>query len=282
MNLKEYANKAFGQNFLKDETYVERIIQSMPDKTDRVVEIGPGLGDLTKKLIEVKDVTAYEVDSRSCRYLQQTFKPQLANKRLQLIEGDVLEHWQGNLYASEYDLVANLPYYIATAIILKALEDENCRSILVMVQKEVALRFAAHTGEKAFCALSVLTQSAGSGQIMFDVPPQAFEPPPKVTSSILLIDKTVSLKDKQFDAFLKVCFKQPRKTLLKNLSATYDKELLQRLFEKFELQATIRPHQVETPLYHHLYDRLKGEENGKQNTKSKSRTKQSKQSKYSS
>ena len=264
MNLAEYAKKSFGQNFLKDETYVNKIIQSMPHKSDHIVEIGPGLGDLTKKLIEVKDVTAYEVDSRSCQILRQSFRNQIANKRLQLIEGDVLEFWQENLHTSSYDMVANLPYYIATTIILKAFEDENCTSILVMVQKEVALKFAAQVGDREFSALSVLTQSVGCGQLLFDVPPQAFVPPPKVTSSILLIEKRRSFQDKGFQDFLKVAFKQPRKTLYKNLSIKYQKAQLQLLFETFDIPQNFRPHQVETPLYHHLYDRLKGEENGKQ------------------
>lgn len=263
MNLKEYAKKEYGQNFLKDETYVEKIIQSMPNSANHIVEIGPGLGDLTKKLIEVKDVTAYEVDSRSCQFLRQTFKPQLDLERLRLIEGDVLELWQENLYCDTYDLVANLPYYIATTIILKALEDENCRSILVMVQKEVALKFAASAGDKEFSALSVLTQSVGSGEIMFDVPPQAFEPPPKVTSSVLLIQKKKSLKDKDFQSFLKTAFKQPRKTLYKNLSADYSKVELQKAFEQLDIKQNFRPHQLVTPLFHHLYDTIKGEENGR-------------------
>jgi len=264
INLTEYAKKAYGQNFLKDEIYIEKIIQSMPKTTNHLVEIGPGLGDLTKKLIEVKDVTAYEVDSRSCKYLRETFEPQIAKKRLQLIEGDVLESWQENLYATSYDLVANLPYYIATTIILKAFEDENCKTILVMVQKEVALKFAAQVGDREFSALSVLTQSVGSGKLLFDVPPQAFVPPPKVTSSILLIEKQRSLTDKSFQKFLKVAFKQPRKTLMKNLSSQYPKIKLQKVFEMLEIAQNFRPHQVETPLYHHLYERLKGEENGKQ------------------
>jgi 16S rRNA (adenine1518-N6/adenine1519-N6)-dimethyltransferase len=266
VNLKEYAKKEYGQNFLKDSLYVEKIIQSMPDTATHVVEIGPGLGDLTKKLVEVKDVTAYEVDSRSCRILREMFKPQLANKRLQLVEGDVLEFWQEHLHDAKYDMVANLPYYIATTIILKALEDENCTSVLVMVQKEVALKFAAQAGDREFSALSVLTQSVGSANVEFDVPPQAFEPPPKVTSSVLLIKKTASLKDKDFQSFLKVAFKQPRKTLMKNLSSDFQKEELQKLFEASGIKPAIRPHQVETPLYHHLYERLKGEKNGRNDT----------------
>ncbi len=263
INLKEYAKKEFGQNFLKDEYYIDRIIQSMPDTADHVVEIGPGLGDLTKKLIQVKDVTAFEVDTRSCRYLQDMFAKEDGNHDFRLVEADVLKCWEESLVECTYDLVANLPYYIATNIILRALEDGNCKSILVMVQKEVALKFAAQAGEKEFSALSVLTQSVGNARVCFDVEPEAFEPPPKVVSSVLLIEKETDLTDRDFQRFLKVAFKQPRKTLMKNLSALYPKQELQTLFEAARIDPKLRPHQLVTPEYHRLYERLKGVDNGR-------------------
>jgi 16S rRNA (adenine1518-N6/adenine1519-N6)-dimethyltransferase len=170
----------------------------------------------------------------------------------------VLERWEsGELLDEPYHLVANLPYYIATNIILKALKDEHCRSILVMVQKEVADKFAANAGEKAFSALSVLADSVGKASVCFEVEPEAFVPPPKVTSAVLLIEKNETINDEKFESFLRVAFAQPRKKLSKNLMARFPKALVAEVFSQQELDSNLRPHEVETSIYHHLYNAMK-------------------------
>jgi len=256
-NLSEFANKRFGQNFLKNDAIIKRIIQSIPNDDLRVAEIGPGLGDLTKELVLTRNVTAFEVDKRLCEHLQNTFSEALHTATLTINCGDVLERWESNKLLNEnYHLVANLPYYIATNIILKALKDEHCQSVLVMVQKEVAEKFSAQAGEKAFSGLSVLTQTVGFGELLFDVGSENFVPPPKVTSSILLIRKNRSEDNKGFEDFLKVAFKQPRKKLSKNLSINYPKDKVEAELQKLEVSLTIRPHEAETSMYHHLYTEL--------------------------
>ncbi len=257
-NLSQFANKRYGQNFLKSDVVVREIIQSMPNDTRRVVEIGPGLGDLTKELVRVRSVTAFEVDKRLCEHLQTEFSDPISTGDLVLNCGDVLERWEErSLVDEEYHLVANLPYYIATNIILKAFKDPNCRSVLVMVQKEVAVKFSAKVSQKEFSALSVLTQTIGEAHICFDVPREAFVPPPNVTSSVLFIRKENTEDDKNFEDFLKIAFKQPRKKLSKNLSVTFDKDTIGRLFENLGLKPNLRPHEAETTIYHHLYNELK-------------------------
>jgi len=256
-NLSEFANKRFGQNFLKNDAIIKRIIQSIPNDDLRVAEIGPGLGDLTKELVLTRNVTAFEVDKRLCEHLQTAFSEALHTATLTINCGDVLERWESNKLLNEnYHLVANLPYYIATNIILKALKDEHCQSVLVMVQKEVAEKFSAQAGEKAFSGLSVLTQTVGFGELLFDVGSENFVPPPKVTSSILLIRKNRSEDNKGFEDFLKVAFKQPRKKLSKNLSINYPKDKVEAELQKLEVSLTIRPHEAETSMYHHLYTEL--------------------------
>jgi 16S rRNA (adenine1518-N6/adenine1519-N6)-dimethyltransferase len=163
-----------------------------------------------------------------------------------------------------YHLVANLPYYIATNIVLRALKDPFCQSLLVMVQKEVAEKFAARPGERAFSALAVLAQSCGDARRLFDVPPEAFVPAPKVMSSVLQIVKHCSLGDAAFEEFLKTAFAQPRKTLAKNLSARYDKSGVKAALERLGLAPSVRPHEVATSLYHHLYNALKGDTDGRE------------------
>ncbi len=247
------AKKRFGQNFLRDESVLSQIIQSMPLTPHRIAEIGPGLGDLTKYLVDVKSVTAFEVDTDLCKHLQHHFADAIATSKLTLRCGDVLETWKSELLDEPYDLVANLPYYIATNIILKALADPACKNMLVMIQREVAEKFSATPNEKAFGALSVIAQSVADIEIVLHVPPTAFEPAPKVDSAVLLISKRTNRNDEGFEDFLRVAFTQPRKTLNKNLTACYDGETLTRAFETLGLEKTIRPHQLRTSDFHQLY-----------------------------
>jgi len=220
------AKKRFGQNFLKDESVLRKIIEAMPNNNNKIVEIGPGLGDLTKFLVNVKSVVAFEVDTDLCKRLDLKFKSEIQSKKLVLHCGDVLQNWHHRLLCEPYDLIANLPYYIATNIILRALADPMCENILVMVQHEVAKKFSASSGESSFSALSVLTQSVGSASIVIDVPPAAFEPMPKVQSSV------------------------------KNLSSKYEKSLLLDIFKSQNLLHNIRPHQITAGDYHQLYKKL--------------------------
>jgi len=281
-NLAEFASKKFGQNFLKNDYYLQKIIQAMPKDNLKVAEIGPGLGDLTKELVKARNVTAFEVDKRLCEHLNNAFEEPIRHGNFELRCGDVLERWEsGSLLDEPYHLVANLPYYIATNIILKAFKDEQCRSVLVMVQKEVAVKFAAVAGEKAFSALSVLAATVGKATLCFEVEREAFVPPPNVTSAVLLIEKNCSFDDERFEAFLKIAFSQPRKKLSKNLMTAFPKILVEKTFAELELPSTMRPHEAETSIYHHIYNELKDNLDGKQQAKqrklSKSRAKNARQ-----
>ncbi|HEX5623882.1 MAG TPA: 16S rRNA (adenine(1518)-N(6)/adenine(1519)-N(6))-dimethyltransferase RsmA [Sulfuricurvum sp.] len=256
-NRSAIAKKKFGQNFLRDETVLSQIIQSMPHTSNRIAEIGPGLGDLTKYLVDVKSVTAFEVDTDLCKHLQHHFADAIATNRLTLQCGDVLEHWKSQLLDEPYDLVANLPYYIATNIILKALADPACQNLLVMIQREVAEKFSAAPNERAFGSLSVIAQSVGDVEIVLHVPPTAFEPAPKVDSAVLLIRKTANRNDEGFEEMLRIAFTQPRKTLHKNLTARYDGTALEQAYTTLGLERSIRPHQLSTSDYHRLYALLR-------------------------
>ncbi len=230
----------------------------MPIDERLIVEIGPGLGDLTKKLLAAqKDVIAFEIDEDLCRLLREKFAKEIAAKKFTLICGDVIEHWKHTLVDKEYNLVANLPYYVATNIVLRALQDEQCKNILVMLQKEVADKLSAKDGEREFSALSVLAQSAGDVKKICVVKPHSFSPPPKVDSALLLIRKRRNLEDKEFMRFLKTAFAQPRKKLLKNLSSSYPKEILEEIFTALGIASNMRPHEASTSIYHQIYAMLK-------------------------
>jgi 16S rRNA (adenine1518-N6/adenine1519-N6)-dimethyltransferase len=261
------AKKKFGQNFLKDESVLRKIIEAMPKNNNKVVEIGPGLGDLTKFLVDVKSVEAFEVDTDLCKLLQKEFKEEIDTKRLHINCGDVLNAWKSSLVDEPYDLVANLPYYIATNIILKALEDPMCKNILVMVQLEVAEKFCADSGDKVFGSLGIITQSVGQANIIVKVPPTAFDPQPKIDSAVFLIQKNKDRSDKAFEQMLRLAFTQPRKTLMKNLSSKYEKSLLIQVFEELAFTQTIRPHQVATHDYHQLYKKIQRSLDGRRDTR---------------
>jgi 16S rRNA (adenine1518-N6/adenine1519-N6)-dimethyltransferase len=252
----------------------------MPNDNLKVAEIGPGLGDLTKELVKARNVTAFEVDKRLCEHLTTEFEEPIHKGNFELRCGDVLERWEsGSLLDEPYHLVANLPYYIATNIILKAFKDVHCQSILVMVQKEVAVKFAAVAKQKEFSALSVLATSVGKATLCFEVEPEAFVPPPNVTSAVLLIEKERSRDDEKFESFLKIAFQQPRKKLSKNLMAAFPKDIVNQTFAKLDLDPNLRPHEAETSIYHHIYNELKDNLDGKQQNKqrklSRSRAKNS-------
>lgn len=266
------AKKKFGQNFLKDESVVEKIIQAMPNDGRMIVEIGPGLGDLTKKLLQkCEKVAAFEIDLELCGFLQEKFSKEISIGHFELICDDVLEQWKENeLLKQPYHLVANLPYYIATNIILRALEDVSCQTIIVMIQKEVALKFASRVREKSYSALSILADTISDVEVLFDVGSECFDPPPKVTSAVLKLTKFSSyiktdhhdglFEDESkldgFKAFLRVAFAAPRKTLMKNLLQIASKDRLIEIFEDFEIPTQIRPHELKSQQYHLLFKKI--------------------------
>ena len=265
------AKKKFGQNFLKDSTVLNKIIQAMPKNERKLVEIGPGLGDLTQELLKVKPLVAYEVDDDLCVYLKKKFSKEIDEGHLTLVYTDVLKQFEkGTLLNEPYDLVANLPYYIATAIILEALEDPYCKSMVVMVQKEVAEKFAAHPKTKEFTSLAILAQSIGDATLLFDVDPTSFDPQPKVVSSILQINKRTEFVEgissgifqtkeelQKFKRYLRSSFQSPRKTWLKNISSEFDKQSVQTVMESENLPATIRPHEISVLSHHLLFKTLR-------------------------
>lgn len=251
------AKKHFGQNFLKDESIKNKIIQSIPD-SEKIIEIGPGLGDLTHGLLRLsKQLDCFEIDSELIEHLKSRFDSELQSK-MRLFNADALKAWD-ELSKQPYFLAANLPYYVATNIILRALRDKNCKGFVVMIQREVALKFCAQPSSSDYCALSVLASLYGECELLFDVDPQCFEPAPKVTSSVIKLIKTKepNCDIAGFESFLKACFASPRKTLAKNLLTLAQKEQISSIFKSLEIKESIRAHELNLALFLKIFDEVR-------------------------
>ncbi len=247
--------KKYGQNFLLDDDILNKIISdSKINKASYVVEIGPGLGFLTKKLSQnACKVLCYEIDAQMIEILNQTF---FAN--VEIIHDDFLKRnldQDLNIFAKgkKVTIVANLPYYITTAILLKILEETSLvERMVVMMQKEVAQRICGKPKTKDYNALSVLMQYFTNPKILFDVKPSSFYPSPNVDSSVVLIEykKEKSYQARSLAYFLKFnrnIFLQRRKTLINNLQKAYPypKENLEELLKGFGLSLSSRAEELD-------------------------------------
>ena len=186
MNMR--ARKSLGQNFLLEMNLTRKIARSVGPLTGTTIEIGPGPGGLTRALLleHAAHVIAIEKDRRASAVLSSLSVA--AGDRLTLIEADALTSPIWELGATPRRIIANLPYNIATTLLIQWLAHANCfDSMTLMFQREVAERITAHPGEAAYGRLSVLTRWLADAEILFDVPASAFVPPPKITSSIVQI-----------------------------------------------------------------------------------------------
>ena len=232
--MKKYnikANKNLGQNFLINEEVVKNIVGcSNIEKEDLVIEIGPGLGTLTKYLLEkAGKVICIELDTKMLQILEDRFS--LYNN-FELINNDVLKVDLKNRIEKEktegkiknVKIVANLTYYITTQIIMKLLEEElELESITVMIQKEVADRLIATPGEKNTGAITYSVYYYADSEAIMEVPNSSFIPEPEVTSKVIKLnirkEPAVKPKDKEkMFKIIKYAFMQKRKTLLNSLT----------------------------------------------------------------
>jgi 16S rRNA (adenine1518-N6/adenine1519-N6)-dimethyltransferase len=215
------AKKHLGQHFLKDENIAKKIADTLSLKDyNSVLEIGPGMGVLTKYLLE-KETTTYviEIDSESVEYLQANY----LNLAPRIIEKDFLKYDLKEVFKdSQFAIIGNFPYNISTQIVFKVLEMRaQIPEFSGMFQKEVAQRICEKEGSKAYGILSVLTQAFYNADYLFTVPPSVFNPPPKVDSGVLRLTRKEHLDlpcdEALFFRVVKTAFQQRRKTLRNSL-----------------------------------------------------------------
>ena len=230
--MKVKAKKHLGQHFLTDETIAKKIADSLTEKGfNNVLEIGPGMGVLTKYLLEKKaTITVMELDSESVTYLKETFPLEHLNlnttqEKFHIIEADFLKQQITQLFnKQQVAIIGNFPYNISTQIVFKAIENrEFVPEFAGMFQKEVAMRIAEKEGSKVYGILSVLTQAFYDVEYLFTVPPTVFNPPPKVDSGVIrLVRKenfTLPVDEKLFFRVVKMSFNQRRKMLRGSLKS---------------------------------------------------------------
>lgn len=218
---KVKAKKHLGQHFLKDESIAQRIADTLNlDGYDEVLEIGPGMGVLTKYLLD-KPVNTYviEIDSESVVYLDENF-PKLEGR---IISKDFLKYNINEVFdGKQFAIIGNFPYNISTQIVFKALEYRNqIPEFAGMFQKEVAERICEKKGSKAYGILSVLAQAFYEAEYLFTVNENVFIPPPKVKSGVLRLRRkenySLPCSEKLFFSVVKTAFQQRRKTLRNSL-----------------------------------------------------------------
>lgn len=248
--------KNFGQNFIIDENIINSIISnSKIDKDTLVLEIGPGAGSLTYKLgLNAKEVVCYEIDTKVKNILEHNLEG-LNNVKViyeDFLKANVKEELKKHDYNKLY-VVANLPYYITTPIIIKLIEDDlNVDKIVVMVQKEVGDRFKAKPGSKDYSSLSIFLNYYYDVRKMLDVSKNVFMPKPNVDSIVVEFTKKeelLTLKNKElFFKLIRDSFKQKRKNLRNNLK-DYDLAKISNILAKYNLDLTVRAENISIDIF---------------------------------
>lgn len=247
--------KQYGQNFLLDDNILKNIVKSAELKKDtNVIEIGPGLGFLTNYLQQATtNVLCYEIDEQMVEHLNEL------NYNISIINDDFLKRNLNKDFKNIFDnsnnitLVANLPYYITTPILLKVLEETTrIDKMIVMMQTEVAKRLCGKPSTKDYNALSVLIQYFTNPRIIFNVSPKSFFPESNVESSVVMIEKKEEplLEVENLDFFLKFnrnIFAQRRKTLYNNIQKAYnyDKGLIKKIIKENNLDESVRSEELD-------------------------------------
>lgn len=265
-----YAKKGFGQNFLVDGTVLEKIVEAgVVSKEDTVIEIGPGLGNLTEYLLEkAGKVIAFEIDTDMIEILKERFKD---NENFELVNQDIMEVDLSNYAKQNVKVIANLPYYITTPILFKLLEyKEKISDIVIMVQREVAERILATPKGKEYGVLTVNTGYVADAELVTVVPNTSFIPAPNVTSAVVKLkinlDKAKELKDEEmFKKLVKAAFSARRKKVINSVMNanmfSVTKEKLTKYIISLGFNENVRAEEIPIDKYIELANILK-ESNG--------------------
>ncbi|QJB71468.1 16S rRNA (adenine(1518)-N(6)/adenine(1519)-N(6))-dimethyltransferase RsmA [Mycoplasma sp. 1654_15] len=250
------AKKKYGQNFLKDNFIIQKIIELANPENQDILEIGPGLGAITIPLLEkAKSLLAYEIDAE----LIEILKNKITSSKLEIKNEDFLK---ADLNFNESKiLVANLPYYITSDILFKIFENLSMFSkMVIMVQEEVADRIVAKEKTSNFSKLSLACQLVAEVKKELKILPSSFVPQPKVNSALVTFEFKKNLDQQniqEFFSFTKKCFSMKRKTFYNNLSTFINEEKIKKIFNHFSLNHKIRPQEISLENYKQIFEFFK-------------------------
>lgn len=262
-----YAKKKFGQNFLTDQNVLTSILAAAElNKHTAVIEIGPGLGSLTERLCEECGfVLGFEIDGDLIPILKRNLS-EYSNYEIlhmDILEADIEKEIKERLSSySEIYVVANLPYYITTPILMRLLEKtDQIKRYVMMMQLEVADRICGKPKTKDYNALSIAIKYRCDAYKVCKVPRTVFIPSPNVDSAVVRLDlyrdKRYKTKNEEFFfAFIRQCFSQRRKTIVNNLSGVYDKELILQMLAENNIKPAIRSEELDIEDFIRLSDYL--------------------------
>lgn len=248
--------KKFGQNFLLDKNVLTKIATSLnTNESKNTIEIGPGLGFLTNELVkQSENLVLYEIDEEMVSFLSTKSFPHTTIRNIDILQVNLEKEIQEYFKDESVSLIANLPYYITTAILTKFLtETKQVENMVVMMQKEVAERICGKPKTKDYNALSVFIQYYSNAKILFNVSPQSFYPAPEVESSVVLIKRkeieNKAINEDEFNKFVKDIFSQRRKTLMNNISKSsilnkVSKEYVKEILEKQGHSLSVRSEEL--------------------------------------
>ena len=237
--------KSWGQNFILDKNTINKIIKIIdPLQCEHIIEVGPGKGALTFPLVKkVKHITAIEIDPLLVEYLNNK-----KTSKLTIKNQDIL-NWEPG-FKGKRRVVGNLPYYIASPIIFKLIENKNISDIIIMIQKELAQRIASGPNSKDYSRMSVVAQAFCDVTYECNISRNIFNPKPKVDSAIIkLTKKDTSLNFKSFSDFIKKAFIHRRKKLKNNLKDYMDNDGINLIGDK-------RPEEISVLEYKTIFNKI--------------------------
>lgn len=256
------AKKSLGQNFIVDSNIIDRLIAHADiDDSVAVIEIGPGLGSLTQGLVEkAGHVVSIEIDQNMVEILNELFSDV---ENFELINADILNFDLESLIVrlnKDYKkvmLIANLPYYITSEILLKLFRlKSKVSSVMLMVQKEFAQRLMAEKNNKDYRTLTVLSQTFYDSKRIMKISKHVFYPRPNVDSAIILMkSKASDIKDvDEWIKFVDMCFVQKRKTIFNNLRTTIDENIVINILEECNISKKLRPAELDLDEFKKMYE----------------------------
>lgn len=237
-----------GQHFLTDNNIIKKIISLVP-KNWNILEIGPGRGALTDRLVEISgEVICVEKDLRLAELLRKRYR----GKKVRIVNADILE--ERSFFNGEFFIVSNLPFSITTDIIYWLLSVPSWEKCLLTIQKDAADRFLSETGDSLYGRTSVTVSAFFAPERKFNIRRECFQPSPSVDASVILLTNGNSGTDAgKWKKFMNDCFFSKRKFLLSNLKRAGYKNS-EKMFDRFFIGRKLRPHQVPPEKYLSLFN----------------------------